>query len=247
MKQTRGFTLIEMAIVLVIITILIGGLAMPLSAQIQARRIAETKKTLEEAREAIIGYAMTHNTLSIDQPTNRRLPCPDTDGDGVENLLGGTKCANTHGLLPWVDLGVASQDAWGNRLRYAVDRDLADPNKGFAIPDATLQFPALTVCQTHSCGVTVAANVAFVLVSHGPNGWGAQNINNAPGVLQAAPTGQDEADNLDASDETYVSRSATKPDTPNGEFDDLLVWVSYPQLVFKVCPTGSDCAPVPAP
>ena len=42
MKRTRGFTLIELAIVMVIVTILIGGLAMPLSAQIQARRIAET-------------------------------------------------------------------------------------------------------------------------------------------------------------------------------------------------------------
>ena len=46
MTVQRGFTLIEMAIVLVIITILIGGLAMPLAAQIQARRIAETKKIL---------------------------------------------------------------------------------------------------------------------------------------------------------------------------------------------------------
>lgn len=62
MIRTRGFTLIELAIVLVIITVLIGGLAVPLSAQIQARRIAETKKTLEEAREAIIGYAMTNTT-----------------------------------------------------------------------------------------------------------------------------------------------------------------------------------------
>ena len=39
-KTSRGFTLIEMAIVLIIITIMIGGLAVPLSAQIQARRIA---------------------------------------------------------------------------------------------------------------------------------------------------------------------------------------------------------------
>lgn len=77
MIRTRGFTLIELAIVLVIITVLIGGLAVPLTAQIQARRIAETKKTLEEAREAIIGYAMS----SVTEPP----PCTCTysvDGDG---------------------------------------------------------------------------------------------------------------------------------------------------------------------
>ena len=62
MKQSRGFTLIEMAIVLVIITILIGGLAMPLSAQIQARRIAETRQDMEAIHDALIGYAMSHTT-----------------------------------------------------------------------------------------------------------------------------------------------------------------------------------------
>ena len=60
MKAQQGFTLIELAIVLVIVTLLVGGLAMPLSAQIEARRIGETRKTMEEAREAILGYAMSH-------------------------------------------------------------------------------------------------------------------------------------------------------------------------------------------
>ncbi len=67
MTTQRGFTLIEMAIVLVIITFLIGGLAMPLAAQIQARRIAETNKTLEEARDAIIGYAMMPHPCHVRQ------------------------------------------------------------------------------------------------------------------------------------------------------------------------------------
>jgi len=62
MKEQKGFSLIELAIVLVIVTILIGGLAVPLSAQIEARRIGETRKTMEEAREALIGYAMSHPT-----------------------------------------------------------------------------------------------------------------------------------------------------------------------------------------
>lgn len=66
MKNQQGFSLIELAIVLVIVTLLIGGLAVPLSAQIQARRIGETNKTLEEAREAVIGYAMSH---TVSPPT----------------------------------------------------------------------------------------------------------------------------------------------------------------------------------
>jgi prepilin-type N-terminal cleavage/methylation domain-containing protein len=237
MTTQRGFTLIELAIVLVIITILIGGLAVPLSAQIQARRTAETKQILEEAREAILGFAMINNGTPA---TNRRLPCPDIEGDGTESLDSlGTKCMQSSGFLPWVDLGVANQDAWGNRLRYEVDRDLADPNKGFAA-SVTNESPALTVCQTHTCVDTVAGDLAFVIVSHGPNGWGARNIS---GQTLALPSGNDEQDNLDNNDQSYVSRSATKADTPNGEFDDLLVWYSYPQLVAKVCPTGSDCAP----
>lgn len=117
MKQAHGFTLIEMAIVLVLITILIGGLAVPLTAQIQARRIAETRTEMSATRDALLGFAMTH-VCSIDctsgtnhplttsctdarndycgsaaastQPliTRHYLPCPDTDGDGRENRNG---------------------------------------------------------------------------------------------------------------------------------------------------------------
>jgi prepilin-type N-terminal cleavage/methylation domain-containing protein len=37
----RGFTLTEMAVVLLILTLLIGGMLMPLSAQDEVRRTAE--------------------------------------------------------------------------------------------------------------------------------------------------------------------------------------------------------------
>ena len=243
MKQTRGFTLIELAIVLVIVTILIGGLAMPLSAQIQARRIAETSRIMEEAREAIIGYAMTNPAVPVN---SRHLPCPDIDGNGTEDRAGnacaGVLGAIATGFLPWVDLGVASQDAWGNRLRYAVVAGLAANNLGFSIGNPLPAQP-LVACSNNACAAAapdVANNLAFVLVSHGPNGWGAQNINNPAGTLLAAPNGPDEAANLDA-DPIYVSRAPTQPDAAAGEFDDRLSWISFPQLITRVCPTG--CSP----
>ncbi|MDZ7595211.1 MAG: type II secretion system protein [Thiobacillus sp.] len=85
MKRTRGFTLIELAIVLVIVTILIGGLAMPLSAQIQARRIGETRADMQAIHDALIGYAMSHY---ITTPTP---PCTcnyDSGGDFDPSALG---------------------------------------------------------------------------------------------------------------------------------------------------------------
>jgi prepilin-type N-terminal cleavage/methylation domain-containing protein len=274
-KIKRGFTLIEMAIVLVIITILIGGLAVPLSAQIQARRIAETKKIMEEAREAIVGYAMTHscscvydatgtlatppttcttiNSCPDDNPSladvtlqHAYLPCPDSDGDGDEdrNFASGicTPSASglAHGWLPWVDLGVAQQDAWGNRLLYAVNTTYSKKKDGFSTSTA-LANP-LQICSTHSCATAdVASNVVFVLASFGPNGWGALNVN---GNTLAAPTGADELENKEIPpDSTYVSRIPTQVGGPGGEFDDLLVWVSDSLLKARVCPTGSDCSP----
>ncbi len=241
MTRQHGFSLIELAIVLVIVTILIGGLAVPLSAQIQARRIAETQKILEEAREAIIGYAMTHSATTA--LSSRYLPCPDVNGDGREDRSG-NDCSFisgtvSSGFFPWVDLGVASQDAWGNRIRYAIASTLANRSTGFSIASAVPNDP-LVICSSNTCSASapdIADDLAIVLVSHGPTGWGAQNLNNTTGNLNAAPTGADEAANLDA-DRKYVSRAPTQKGTAAGEFDDLLVSTSFYQLITRVCPTG---------
>ncbi len=229
MNRTRGFTLIELAIVLVIITILVGGLAVPLSAQIQARRVAETNKTIEEAREAIVGYAMTHRN-----PGNKPyLPCPDTNGDGIEETRSASKCPQQTGFLPWVTLGAGAQDAWGNRLLYATHTDVSSDDVGIEstlVPDPSWN----QVCSSNACATLVADKVPVVLVSHGPNGWGARNVS---GSTLAAPSGSDERENLDA-DNRFVSRPPTKSGHADGEFDDLLAWISYSLLFPRVCPTG---------
>jgi len=236
MTTQRGFTLIEMAIVLVIITILIGGLAVPLSAQIQARRIAETNRTLEEAREAIIGYAMTHSVdhdSNLTTPPRPRLPCPDSDSDGIENRDAGTGiCAQDAGWFPWVTLGTAAQDAWGNRLRYASQPELTNSFNSATTPPTSGWY---NVCSSQACtSVDVAADVPIVLVSHGPNGWGGRNVNN---TTFAAPTSVDELENLDANNR-YVSRPPTQPGAPAGEFDDLTSWISFNLLISRACPAG---------
>lgn len=233
MNASRGFTLIELAIVLVVVTVLVGGLVAPLSAQVQARRASETQKLLAEARDTLTGYAMTHRTAA----GLPYLPCPDLDGDGKEDRQG-QQCQADAGFFPWVDLASAAHDAWGNRLRYAVEADLAHSGRGFSaatplpqpLTDGWKQVASASGCST----VDVAAAVPFVLVSHGANGWGARN---ASGATLAAPTGADEQENLGA-DACYVARSPGKANEPAGEFDDLVTWSSFGALVSRVCPAG---------
>ncbi|MGV8990202.1 MAG: type II secretion system protein [Thiobacillus sp.] len=239
MTNQRGFSLIELAIVLVIVTLLIGGLAVPLSAQIQARRIAETNKTMEEAREAIMGYAMTHSVDHDSDPTTPPrpyLPCPDSDGDGIENRDAASgNCTQDAGWFPWVTLGTAAQDAWGNRLRYASQPELTNSLAGFSNSTTPPPTGWYNVCSSQTCTpVDVAADVPVVLISHGPNGWGARNINSN---TLANPTGANEIKNLDA-DNRYVSRAPVKPDDPSGEFDDLTNWLAFNLIINRVCPAG---------
>ena len=110
---SRGFTLVELAIVLIILALLSGGLMMTLSSQVDQRSYRETQQQLQDIRDALLGYAASHPALD----GKPYLPCPDTDGDGIENRTGNL-CASAGGQFPWVTVGFGNQDAWSNRFRY---------------------------------------------------------------------------------------------------------------------------------
>ena len=72
MKRERGFTLIELAVVVAIFGLLLTILVVPLSTQFDQQRAAETQKQLENVREALIGFATRH---SFCRPSPVRLAC----------------------------------------------------------------------------------------------------------------------------------------------------------------------------
>jgi type II secretory pathway pseudopilin PulG len=74
-QRQGGFTLAEIAIAFLIVALLIGGTVLTYTAQSEAREVADTQRTLEQAREALIGFALR----------NGRLPCPATLGPGGSN------------------------------------------------------------------------------------------------------------------------------------------------------------------
>lgn len=245
-----GFTLIEVMLVMLIMAMLAATLAVPLAAQLQLRRTEETRRQLDEARDALLGFATVHG----------RLPCPATSASrGLESFAPGGGAANGacetfhSGYLPAASLGISpvdsegfARDAWGapgNRIRYAVFggapvNAVANPlTRANGMQSATLAGLGaaphyLYICRDGafaaggSCGAAanqVTRRAAFVLLSTGPNGG-----------TPPAPGG-DEARNLDG-DAVFVSREGSN--VAGREFDDQVQWGAIHLVVNRMVLAG---------
>lgn len=243
-NHVRGFTLVELAVALFIIALLLGSILVPLGTQVEQRQISDTQKTIEEIKEALIGFAIA----------NRYLPCPDTTGDGVADPTTPGTCPSFEGFVPWVTLNVAQGDAWGNRLRYRVASEFTNTpltDGSCATSDGQLGLcdsGNITINTRSSAKViqALASNVVAVIISHGRNGYGATSTDGtARASVPAANV--DEAANVD-SNATFAYRtrteaSSTCSDTatpPNAycEFDDIVLWVSAYTIFNRMVAAG---------
>lgn len=223
-RRIRGFTLIEISIVIALIGFMLGGVVMTVDVQRRQQQETEVRRTLADIREALIGFAAS-------RPEGvPYLPCPDTTGDGVENR-GSVNCAQAEGRLPWASLGLGDSDSWGNRFRYRVSPEFS-ANGGFGLS----AMGVLRVCLRSGCasGELLAERIPAVVVSHGRNGWGAWRVG---GGSAPAPSSSDELENADGSDD-FVSREHSDAGGALGEFDDRLVWLSPHVLKHRMLQLG---------
>jgi prepilin-type N-terminal cleavage/methylation domain-containing protein len=256
-KSSKGFTLAELAIAMVIIALLLAGSMLPLSAQIDIRNISDTRRTLDGVKEAIIGFALA----------NGRLPCPangalatGTTNAGVEQLTG-TSCTVSQGVVPWATLGVPETDSWGRRFTYHVAPSFADAVSLATYSTTTATAPAspgnqttctptpspvqssfalcslgdaavLTRNPSATAAVPTGTAVAAVLISPGKNGYGGWQTNGIQ--LTPLPSSDDEASNMNGT--TTVPASVLGPGG----------YVQYAFFSRDPTPSASGCSD-PAP
>ena len=236
--RQRGFTLVELALVVGIVAILLGGLLVPLSRSIEQKAVANTQASLEAAQQALLGYALIYG----------KLPCPDTGNEGLASSADAGGCTTASvGRLPWATLGIQGVDGWSNRLDYAVYAPLgkdvstvtASNLEVWCTKMALTGIPGgIPACLTTG-GAVVKPSTAtsFVVYSHGKNGLGAIRSDGTPSSA-TPPSTVDEVQNQSGAGGIFISRSQTDAASTAGEFDDLMVWMPSTLLTAKLFAAG---------
>jgi prepilin-type N-terminal cleavage/methylation domain-containing protein len=259
--RQEGFSLVELAVGLVIVAALLSALLVPLSTQIDQRRTVETQRLLEVAREALYGFVIA----------NKRFPCPATAGSqGREQFVVGGgpadgRCETYRGFLPAAELGLSPLDREGfqvdafggdaNRIRYAVTEwALSGANPTYTSTGGMWTYSWTSVGATNAdanarhklyvCSQMSAITTNTYLCESG--------VTLAPGqaiaiIYSLGGNGSDtearrlegtlHADELQnyqpaANPRVFVSR--VRSDQAGSAFDDMLLWVSPHVLISRL-------------
>lgn len=224
----RGFTLVEVAVAMLVVALLLGSLLAPLATQLDQRNYAHTQRILEETREALLGFAMA----------NGRLPRPATsDLDGSERTTDCLTNAECTGYVPWVALGTARTDSWGKLLRYSVTRAFANSGATVTLDTAGVKR---VMTRTGTGTLILADQVVAVVISHGAHNWGRGIDGNDHGDASSTNADEDANATHDGQDSApfYARTRSEVPTAPGGEFDDVVIWIPQTLLASRLIAAG---------
>jgi type II secretory pathway pseudopilin PulG len=257
---SAGFSLVELAIVLLVVTLMLSSLLYTLSAQTEQRNFEDTRRRLEQARELVLAFAIV----------NGRLPCPARansagaevrnaageckDVANVEDYFGGTPGGVVGGLLPGVTIGYPTLDnagfaldAWQNRIRYAVAKTVTSCSGTSTLPhfeNATNLKANGISCQPSDLLVCKSATgITGTTCGPAANQVMTQNLVTAiifstgKNATTTGGTGADEFANLNG-DPIFVFHVPAPSSAANGEFDDQFTWITVGELYGKLIAAG---------
>jgi type II secretory pathway pseudopilin PulG len=250
MKNSHGFTLIEIVVTFMILGFVMGSVLIPITIQIDSQKIQTTKRRLDTIKKALIIFATN----------NGYLPCPalDTNGKEANRNTNGHICDtydNSDGYLPWKTLGVEGQDAWGRIFRYRVDGYFSnsdgifiEPSKSVGATKSELKITNLKGEVLNSITTSYRSNIAAIIFSCGKNGYpdsGTINSNREFSSNNGEETDNgNDADGILNSDALCTNQNAENATLNHyiqdntHEFDDILVWLPKNILITHLALVG---------
>ncbi|MDX2074127.1 MAG: prepilin-type N-terminal cleavage/methylation domain-containing protein [Alphaproteobacteria bacterium] len=239
----RGFTLVEMSVVLVVIAIIAGmGISAGIDALESTRRVA-TESKLDVIEKALLNFREQYGRLPC--PGSATLAATDTNyGVEAANLgtcTGGTPAATyvtvgsptgiPSGAVPVRTLGLPNEfmvDGWGGKFHYEVAPAMT-ADGAFSVTQPGDACPITVV--DHS-GANMPLSSVYALVSYGKNGIGAYGKG---GAQQTGGTaGAAEQTNIRTTTNTptiRVKNGASGARGTAGYYDDIVRFKSLYQMM----------------
>lgn len=206
----RGYTLVELAIVITILGIIIAAGVAAYTLYLKDSRYQATERALSMAQVSIAGFRSLHGHYPCPasptaQPGDADYGYQDCTGSSLlsTNSVRTPALANPNimiGTIPFRELNISERnayDGYNNRLTYAVTQGLTD--------SVTYDNAIGGISLIDSAGMSVvdpADSGHFVVLSHGPNGDGAYTRD---GVALPCTASTAETDNCNADHAFVVS------------------------------------------
>lgn len=196
-KLKSAYSLLELSIVIIIISILISGALSVSVSGVNSAKVRVTKDRMQEIYKALGNYLLA----------NHRLPCPaslraieSTDANyGVEVGAGAgcvgsgvytstvTSVTTVYGAVPVKVLGLSNEmakDAFDSKIVYLIHPNFTNASPAVADFDGAFSFSnapftnIITVAEVPSTAArAITSDAIVVLISHGANKSGAFNTN----------------------------------------------------------------------
>jgi len=128
-QQERGFTLVEIVVVIVILAVLIAMAAALTRGVVAGQKRSLTATRMQAVDAALVQFVTQQKRLPC--PANGTLPSSDANAGLEGPRLSASGCNPTtqqDGVVPWRSLGLAEIDAtdgWDRRFTYRIDPGLA--------------------------------------------------------------------------------------------------------------------------
>lgn len=225
--SSKGFTLVETAVVLVIGSLILTMLFNSLNIYLKNTKLSTTRERLAEVEKQI----------QIFLNNQGHLPCPaplggvavDALAYGIETDCGAAAVAGQTfgtgtvriGMIPTRTLNLPDEfgyDAWGSRMVYgvttnlAINEDIYDPDNG-----------AISIIDSNDNSVIGDAGTGhFVILSHGVNQMGAYNTNGVR-VMDCTTGGLSDDEENCNNDDIFRNTVLTADAGGAADFDDIVV------------------------
>ena len=239
-RSVSGFSLVEISFVLGIVSILISTIVFTTKARLDATRIYTTKERMAIILKSLENYVENYG----------HIPCPSIINNSRTNVNYGwgtgtnqtsADCPNAitqfddgsndivKGMVPFKTLNPPLEpslviDGWGNRYTYIVT-ELYTNTSGFGSTVDTNGDSEICIHSSCANDIIEDDQLAFILLSHGPNGHGAYRENSADGAsaFTISSPYADDTENID-SDKRFVMKM------PQSDYDDILLFRTKWQL-----------------